>query len=94
VQIRIAEHPVGLGSAVPRDHRLIALDISEKSIRPGPIEVDVAERVITQPVARGDPVLQDDAEFGRVCDLSSIHEADGIADAVASQDLDDLVGHR
>src|SRR5207253_4585666 len=94
VQIRIAEQPVGLRSAVPPDHRLIALDISEESIRPDPMEVDVAERVITESETCGDPVLQDGAVFGRVGDLSSVHEADGVADAVASQGLDNLVGHR
>src|SRR5437870_11981888 len=58
------------------------------------MEVDVAERVITESETCGDPVLQDGAVFGRVGDLSSVHEADGVADAVASQDLDNLVGHR
>ena len=78
---------VGLRTAVPRDHRLIAL-ASAKSIPPGPIEVDVAERVITEPVACRDPVLRM-MPIRAFCDLSSIYEADGIADAVASQDLDD-----
>jgi hypothetical protein len=94
VQIRIAEHPVGLRSGVSHDHRLIALDISEECIRPGPIEVDVTERVIPEPVPCGDPVLQDDTVLGRVSDLSPVHEADGIADAVAPQDLNELVSHR